>query len=114
MVTSTTSLTGSGVRDWIVQRMTAVILAAYLITLVYLCFTSGGLTYTKWTAMFDSFYMKAWTLAALVSLILHAWVGVWTILTDYVHHKCVRTVLFLALFIASIVYLAWGVHILWG
>ena len=112
---SATGLTGSGLRDWVVQRISAVVLLAYFIVIMayLLCGTDAG--YEGWTAFMLSTPMKVFSLVALLSLIGHAWVGMWTVFTDYITPQslgssagAVRLLLQSAMIIALIAYVVWG------
>lgn len=113
MVDSVMSVSRSGVSDWLIQRVTAVLLALYFFFLVgFVCF-HPHLNYNSWHALFTNGVMQAMSLVALLSIVLHAWVGMWTVITDYVKCAWGRLVLEVALVVALIGFLAWGVEILW-
>ena len=84
MVTQVTSFSRSGLSDWVVQRVTAVILAVYTVVLVGFLIINGELTYSQWKGLFDQTWMQIFTLLAVLSICAHAWVGMWTIGTDYI------------------------------
>ncbi|RRJ84957.1 succinate dehydrogenase, hydrophobic membrane anchor protein [Aestuariirhabdus litorea] len=121
MVTNVTNLSRSGLYDWMVQRVSAIILAAYFIFLLgYLTFGSD-ITYAQWNELYSQTWMRVFSLLALVSLGAHAWVGMWTISTDYLTEMALgsRALVVRVLFqmicgIAMFTYVAWGVQILWG
>ena len=82
-----TSCGRSGLKDWFIQRVSAVIIllyAAFIITVV-LCLSEGN-AYHAWFDIFQNTWVKVFTILAFVALIMHAWIGMWTIFTDYV--KC--------------------------
>ncbi len=111
-VKSATGLTGSGARDWVMQRISAVVLALYSVVMVgFFLFNRVG--YIEWSAFMTSLPMKLFSLLAVVSLLVHAWVGMWTVLTDYVKSSGLRLVLQSLIIIAMLVYLFWGVMIFW-
>lgn len=112
-VKSATGLTGSGSRDWFLQRASAVVLALYSIVLVGF-FLFNDVDYTKWHAFMNCLSMKLFTLVAIVSLVFHAWVGMWTVFTDYVKSSGLRLVLQIATVTAILVYLVWGIIIFWS
>ncbi len=121
MVTNVTSFGRSGLADWVVQRVSAVILAAYTLFLVFWFLQQADVQYTQWVALFESTGMRIFSLLALLSLVAHAWVGVWTITTDYLTPlslgkaaTAVRFVVQCACMVALFVYLVWGIDILWG
>ena len=98
MVRSATSYSANGLRDWLVQRVSAVVLAIYSIFLIGFFVLHSPVTYAAWSALFAHTWMKVFTLLTLASLVMHAWVGVWTILTDYIKLPCLRVFLRYLLF----------------
>ncbi|ACO79146.1 succinate dehydrogenase cytochrome b556 small membrane subunit [Azotobacter vinelandii CA] len=121
MVTNVTNFSRSGLYDWMAQRVSAVILAAYTLFLLGYLFFSSDLSYAEWHGLFSSTGMRIFSLLALVALSVHAWVGMWTISTDYLTPmalgKLATVVRFLfqaACGIAMFAFFVWGVQILWG
>ena len=121
MVTSVSSFGRSGLKDWVVQRVSAVILLAYTLLLVGFVMTAGELDYLTWSAFFSRLWVKIATLLALLAMCAHAWVGLWTIATDYLTPRMMGAkatfIRFIFLFLVQgtiFVYLVWGVQILWG
>jgi succinate dehydrogenase / fumarate reductase membrane anchor subunit len=121
MVTNVTNLSRSGLYDWMAQRVSAVVLAAYFLFLIIYLVVHPGLEYTQWHALFSALWMRIFSLLALVALGAHAWVGMWTIATDYLtpmaFGKSATTIRFLfqaVCGIAMFAYFVWGVQILWG
>ncbi|AKG06889.1 succinate dehydrogenase [Moraxella bovoculi] len=111
-VKSATGLTGSGSRDWILQRISAVVLAVYAVVVIGF-FLFNQVDYNAWHGFMMSLPMKLFSLVAILSLVFHAWVGMWTVFTDYVKSSGLRIVLQAAVIIAVLVYLFWGVMIFW-
>jgi succinate dehydrogenase membrane anchor subunit len=120
MVTAVTNLGRSGLSDWLVQRVTAVVLFVYVLFICCVIF-SGDLQYSEWKSLFDQTWVRVFSLAAMLSIAMHAWVGIWCISTDYIIDRFMgakATVLRL-LFQATcaiilFTYVVWGVQILWG
>ncbi|NNM50911.1 MAG: succinate dehydrogenase, hydrophobic membrane anchor protein [Pseudomonadales bacterium] len=119
MRNSATSFSRSGLSDWIVQRVSAVILAVYFVVMVVIW--AGHPSYACWHGLMMAPAMKILSLLSLLALASHAWVGLWTVLTDYVTTRHmgpravgVRLVLELAFALVIFVYLVWGIQILWG
>ena len=113
-VKSATGLTGSGTRDWVVQRFGALVLASYSIVLLGYFLTHSGVGFVEWTAFITSLPMRLFSLVAIIALAGHAWVGVWTILTDYVKSSGLRLLLQALMVAAIFVYVFWGITIFWG
>lgn len=83
MVNSITNLGRSGAFDWMIQRVTAYVLALYTIFLLGFLVTTD-VTFETWSALFDQTWFRIFSLLALLSLGGHAWVGLWTVTTDYI------------------------------
>ncbi|MNZ61341.1 Succinate dehydrogenase hydrophobic membrane anchor subunit [compost metagenome] len=121
MVTNVTNFSRSGLYDWMAQRVSAVVLAAYFLFLLGYLLFNPGLTYAEWHGLFSHTSMRIFSLLALVALSVHAWVGMWTISTDYLTPmalgKSATVVRFLfqaVCGIAMFAFFVWGVQILWG
>ena len=104
---------GKGLRDWLIQRFTAVFLAAYALFLFIYCFAQP-VTYNEWNLLFSNPWMQVSTLFALISMAFHAWIGLWTILTDYVKPLLLRYFLQGVILFVLFGYIVWGIFILWG
>lgn len=102
-----------GLRDWLVQRVTAVLMTLFTLLLIAQLLMPGELGYDRWAAIFSTLWMKALTFALIVALAWHAWVGVRDIWMDYVKPVGLR----LVLHVFSIVWLVgcagWAVQVLW-
>ncbi len=121
MVTSVTSLGKNGLYDWVIQRATAVVLGVYFLCMMGFLVTTPDLTYDQWSSYMSSTFMRVFTLIALVSMAAHAWVGLWTISTDYFTTRqlgAAGTVIRIAFqavcALVTVVYVVWGIQILWG
>jgi len=114
MVEKVTSLTGNGMRDWLVQRVTAVLLAVYTLFLVGYLMLHSPLQYADWQALFKCGWMRAFTFLTLLSVVYHTWVGMWTVFTDYVKCAYLRLTIQVLTILALFGCLVWGVAIVWG
>jgi succinate dehydrogenase / fumarate reductase membrane anchor subunit len=103
-----------GLRDWLAQRITAVIMLAY--TAVILSALAGlpQLDYPHWKMLWQSPMVKYATVLFLVSLLIHAWVGMRNIFMDYIKHPGLRLALYVLTIGALLVYAFWSLQILWG
>jgi succinate dehydrogenase / fumarate reductase membrane anchor subunit len=63
---------------------------------------------------FGSAFTKVFTLLALFSILIHAWIGMWQVLTDYVKPLAVRLPLQLAIVVALVAYVLYGFVVVWG
>ncbi|MDJ3224516.1 succinate dehydrogenase, hydrophobic membrane anchor protein, partial [Salmonella enterica] len=50
----------------------------------------------------------------LFSILIHAWIGMWQVLTDYVKPLAVRLILQLVIVVALVVYVIYGFVVVWG
>ncbi len=121
MVTSVTSFGRSGLYDWLIQRVSAVVLGAYIIFVVAWLVANPDLQYTQWAQLHQCLAMRIFSLLAVLSLAAHAWIGVWGVLMDYVTTRlmgakatALRVVLQLGLMAVVIIYVIWAIDILWG
>jgi succinate dehydrogenase / fumarate reductase membrane anchor subunit len=90
MVTNVTSLTGNGLKDWLIQRLTAIYLAIFSIFLLGFIVAHPQMQYDDWFALFHRASFQVASLMAVFALTLHAWVGLWTVTTDYLHCTAIR------------------------
>jgi succinate dehydrogenase / fumarate reductase membrane anchor subunit len=102
-----------GLRDWLAQRITAVIMAVY--TIIALIVILGGvpITYAVWKDLFSQGWMRVATLLFAVSLAWHAWVGVRDIFMDYVKPDGLRLALLVGTLLVIASYIGWTIQILW-
>lgn len=113
MVRSITSLSRSGLLDWLVQRTSAVILGTYAIFMfVYLL--TGSVDYQQWQGLFSNMVFKIYTLAALIALVGHIWVGMWTVATDYVKNAWARFIVVTVIALTNFSYFVIGFSAVWG
>ncbi len=102
-----------GLRDWLVQRVTAVVMAIYiLVVAVYVLVRPFG--YDTWTELFSGNIMRSFSLLFLLSVFYHAWIGVRDIVMDYVKPAGIRLLIHVVVILALILYTIWSVQILWG
>ena len=120
MVTQVTSFSRNGVGDWYLQRTSSVVIAIYTVLLVGIIIMTPDWTFERWQALFEATWMKIATLLAIVATCVHAWIGMWTIGTDYLRPAHVggsatairfayQAVCLLVLFI----YIVWALSIIW-
>ncbi|EFA1359507.1 succinate dehydrogenase membrane anchor subunit [Escherichia coli] len=114
MVSNASALGRNGVHDFILVRATAIVLTLYIIYMVGFFAISGEVTYEVWIGFFASAFTKVFTLLALFSILIHAWIGMWQVLTDYVKPLALRLMLQLVIVVALVVYVIYGFVVVWG
>ncbi|MDQ8039326.1 MAG: succinate dehydrogenase, hydrophobic membrane anchor protein [Rickettsiella sp.] len=112
-LTNVTSLTGNGLRDWLIQRVTSLVMLVYIVFLLTF-FVTHLVDYTVWQRLFSKFSMRVGSSLFLLSLIWHAWVGMWTIITDYIKPFVLRLTIQLLIIIGLLLCFVWGLAIFWG
>lgn len=103
----------SGLFDWIIQRCTAVIIGVYTIFLISYLLSHNGLTFEMWSSLFSGTWMRVATIIVLISILWHAWIGLWTVFTDYIKNKGVRLLLEVLVVLLLLAYFIWVLEILW-
>jgi succinate dehydrogenase / fumarate reductase membrane anchor subunit len=101
-----------GLKDWLAQRVTALVMLAYTIVFL-LALGRGPVTHASWKAFFAQGWVRFASFLFVASVLIHAWIGMRNIWMDYVKHTGLR----LALQIATILWLVgcagWAMQILW-
>ena len=102
-----------GLKDWLAQRITAVVLAVYTLVLGLAVLAGPPLAQASWKALFSGPFIRVLTVLAFVALAWHAWIGVRDIFMDYVKATGLRLLLQVCTIVALIAYACWAVIILW-
>ena len=103
-----------GLRDWLLQRVTAVLMVLYTLFMTGWLLLHPQLGYDSWTALFSSNVMRSFSLLFLLAVFAHAWVGVRDVVMDYVKPASARLVIYVLVIVALLLYTIWAVQILWG
>ena len=89
MVTAATSFGRSGITDFLVQRFSGLILAAYIIFVVGFLVANPGVSYEEWRDLYAMTAVRIFSFITLLSVVAHGWIGLWVILTDYITDRMV-------------------------
>lgn len=103
-----------GLKDWVKQRVSAVLLLIYLVVLTALLIAHQPLDFQQWQSIFHPVWFKIFSVIAFLSVVIHAWIGMWTIFTDYVHPWMLRFILMWIVALALFAYFVWFIQIMWG
>lgn len=114
MVTNVTSLTGNGLKDWLIQRATSIFFAWYSLFLFGYIFMHPGMNFEQWQALFSHPVLQIASILALSALSLHAWVGIWTVTTDYMKCTAIRLSVQMLVVLWLLGQFIWGLMIVWG
>lgn len=114
MVSNVSTVGRNGVHDFLLVRATAMIMTLYTLYMVGFFTFSGEITYSDWTSFWGSTFTKAFTMLALTSVLIHGWIGLWQVLTDYVKCAKLRGLLQLVVITVLLGYFFSGLFVLWG
>lgn len=103
-----------GMRIWLSQRLTALVMAVYIVLLVILLAIVQPAGYAAWHAFIAPIWFRIATLIFFMCLFMHAWLGVADVLKDYVFNKTLRAYMQIAVDALLIAYLFWLTFILWN
>ncbi len=124
MVTQVTALARSGLADFLIQRLSAVVLALYTLCLLSFFLVNDGvgegIDHRQLVEFFGSASMRAFSALAVLSTAAHGWIGLWTVATDYIrpHYFGARaTVIRMAFQVGCglllFIYVWWGMRLFW-
>ena len=121
MVTNVTSLTRSGLADFVVQRVSAVIMGLYTVCVLGFFAVTPDVDHTVLRGYFGSFAMQTFTTLAIISTAAHAWIGLWTVGTDYLrphymgrHATAIRLFYQAGVLAVLFVFLVWSLQLFWN
>ncbi len=106
--------------DFLIQRLSAVVLALYTLCLLSFFAANDGLDHVQLAAFFGSASMRAFSVLAVLSTAAHGWVGLWTVGTDYLrpHYFGARAAIFRMVYqlgcgLLLFIYVWWGIRLFW-
>jgi len=103
-----------GLTDWLIQRLSAVVMVLYTALVLGIALWSGGIDYALWQQLFEHNAFKLASFLFMVSLLYHAWIGMRDIYMDYLKPVGVRLAFEAITVIVLVAYLGWTIQILWG
>jgi succinate dehydrogenase / fumarate reductase membrane anchor subunit len=115
MVRSITGIGSSGLQEWVFQRVSGLyILFYFMIIIFFLINNSFSVLHGDFVFFFTSPSMKGLTFIFYLNLVYHSWVGIWTILTDYINNRSVRSFFQLLFISILLLYIYYGFEILFS
>jgi succinate dehydrogenase / fumarate reductase membrane anchor subunit len=103
-----------GLMDWLIQRLTGVVMAAYTLLLLGVALWNGGIDHALWTSLFGDGAFRLASFLFMVALLYHAWIGARDILMDYIKPVGVRLTMEMISVMLLVGYLGWTIQVLWG
>tara|TARA_B100001250_G_scaffold400527_1_gene411179 strand:+ start:397 stop:753 length:357 start_codon:yes stop_codon:yes gene_type:complete len=115
-----------GSRIWYLQRYTSLFILTYFIYIAYFIFTND-LNFFSWSDFFLSFQTRFFTSMVFIFILIHSFIGLWTIGTDYLTKRTLgflskplansanilRNVYYFVFVLLGIIYLAFVLYIIW-
>jgi succinate dehydrogenase / fumarate reductase membrane anchor subunit len=102
-----------GLKDWLAQRVTAIVLVVYTLLWLAIAVDHGGIDYPLWRGLFANGAFRVATLLFWLALLWHAWIGVRDIWMDYIKPTALRLTLEVLTVLSLVGYAGWAVEILW-
>lgn len=103
----TMSFQAQGMRAWLLQRLTAVYIAIYSLSLITWLVCNSPVSFSNWYGFLSHPIILITTILFYLSLFIHAWVGVRDVLVDYAKPSSVRFILLTALALFLTVMTMW-------
>ena len=101
-----------GLRPWLIQRISAVYIALFVIYIGLTLAIVNDIGYQQWRDwLFHPFNTIA-TGLFVIALLMHAWVGMRDIILDYVHNTLVRMTAFTLVIVVLISSGLWSAKVL--
>lgn len=114
MVSHASALGRNGVHDYVLVRASAIVIVLYILYMIGFFAFSSEITYAVWIHLFSLTFTKVFTLLALLAGLIHAWIGMWQVLTDYVKPLAVRMTAQLIIVMVLLAYVMYGFVVVWG
>ena len=106
------SRAAQGLSAWLLQRLTAVYLALYLLAMGLVLAVRGISGYADWRGLFAQSWTGVLTAMFVMAVVVHVWVGMRDVLIDYVHAVWLRLLLLSAFALVLTGSLLWVVRAL--
>jgi len=97
-----------GMRAWLMQRLTALIMAVYSVMLFIRILVLQADSYEAFLDFFQPSWFRIASWLFWISLSIHAWLGIRDVFKDYVPNMQVRSILLKILVVLLWVYIAWA------
>ena len=110
-----------GVLEWVIQRTSAALLSIYTIGIIGFLIANPNLEFETWRSLFSSPLMRVFSLVTLLFLCGHMWVGMWTVITDYLtplqlgsYAKPIQGLCQIGINSLIMFYAIWGTFVFWS
>lgn len=121
VVAQVTAFGRSGLADFLMQRISALIMLLYGAWLLGWVLGNPGFGHLQWRALFACPFMQVATSMVLLLLLAHSWIGLWGVMTDYLTARLLgpwadglRLVLQLGLILLLAALALFGLGLVWS
>lgn len=104
----------SGLKEWVLQRISGIFIIVYFIYIFMYFFLNDGLNYYNLSNLFSGFYFKIFTVLFSFSLAIHSSIGITIVLTDYIKNNFFRFIFEIIINLLLLFYIFCVMQILWG
>ena len=77
----------SGVKQFLYQRISAVVILLYTCFLSSFVYFNQDLTYAIWLGLFQIIWVKVFSILTLWFLVIHIWLGMQAVFADYLTER---------------------------
>jgi succinate dehydrogenase / fumarate reductase membrane anchor subunit len=114
MVKTSTSFTNNGVTDYLLQRLSSLIIGPYVLFIVGFALYHSGADFATWQNLFGQLWMKVFTILTIVCVLIHGYIGLWQVSTDYMKSTAIRLCFQAVVFLGLLTCVIWTFFILWS
>lgn len=102
----------SGLRAWLVQRVSAAYLALYFAALLIGWLTQRPVSFEMWRGALAHPVINIATMLFFIALVMHVWVGMRDVALDYIQSMAWRLAALVVVAITLLVTLVWALRVL--
>lgn len=103
-----------GMRLWLMQRFTAILMAVFFVLFAVRFWQSAPHNYDEWLQFNQPLWWRVTNWLFWISLFLHAWLGVRDVFKDYVPKYWLRNLLTKILHLLLWLYFLWVSYLFFG
>ena len=101
-----------GLYDWWIQRLSAILISVFSIPVLFLWYSGHLKESLDWYTFLSSDLGMVLTLLGLVGFAIHAKIGLWVVITDYIPRRMQKAaVITMNIWVWGI--LGWGLYLMW-
>ena len=121
MINDVKQFNRNGLAEWITQRVTSVVITAYVFFVTYYLLAHPDISYTQWRDLNSLLSMKVLNILTITSIAVHSIIGLWGVITDYItvrllgpKAKLLNVFFQLGMITITLIYFIWAITIVWS